>query len=39
MFKENLKKNVTKATIGISLLAPTVLGMVTPLMQSVHAQA
>lgn len=39
MFKENLKKNITKATIGVSLLAPTILGMVAPLMQNVSAQS
>lgn len=39
MFKDNLKKNVVKATISASLLAPTILGMVTPLMQSVHAES
>lgn len=39
MFKDNLKKNVAKATISASLLAPTILGMVTPLMQSVHAES
>ena len=39
MFKESLKKNFTKAAIGASLLAPTILGTVTPLMQSVHAES
>ena len=39
MFKESLKKNFTKAAIGASLLAPTILGTVTPLMQSVHADS